>query len=449
MKDDVDDLIEAVPDLSIAQLSFNHPTPRWQERHSLHFYINYTAPQLSGFYHSIFWEKLIIQAAYHHESVLHGLVGLGSLHEGVVQAQSRAQLESSPQYLTALKHLNKAISALRHETKQVQSDQRVVLALCVLLTTFEAFQGRTSEAMTHASQGAKLIKARNGDPENIRETTPFPVGQNALAPILAHFNYHAAIYASADAEVIVDGRVELPAEFHSIDEAQNYLKMAKNAVTTLSVRIWRVPSDEERLEAVKMLSSYKPWLDQWKEVLDRFVDRERDDFTNLDVKRVLIITACHLFCVCAAISDHTAQTPLPYAASSHLFPQMIELCEACARIPAPPLPSVTNSAYRYLSYGLWIHEPLFIMKTFAVDPEIRRRAEAVLVMSEHPDSIDHAGPTAMPDTPVFADHEGARVIAGAKRNELDRFFWRRIVTKTGSIERYERGENTEHTATHS
>ncbi|KAK5442590.1 hypothetical protein LTS15_011014 [Exophiala xenobiotica] len=52
-----------------------------QEHRSLVFFCQRTGPEWSGWRDAAFWNKLILQACYLNQSILHGVVALGALHE--------------------------------------------------------------------------------------------------------------------------------------------------------------------------------------------------------------------------------------------------------------------------------------------------------------------------------------------------------------------------------
>ena len=52
-----------------------------KERRCFDFFLNRTAPQLSGFWDSDFWGCLILQATHHQSAIRHAVLALGALHE--------------------------------------------------------------------------------------------------------------------------------------------------------------------------------------------------------------------------------------------------------------------------------------------------------------------------------------------------------------------------------
>jgi hypothetical protein len=103
-------------------------------RRSFAFFTHRTSPQLAGFFGSDFWERLVLQAAYHESAVRHAIVAIGSLHElvehqtGITDATRAFALE---QYNLAIRELLLPLS---------QGGERrvdVCLISCILFTCFE------------------------------------------------------------------------------------------------------------------------------------------------------------------------------------------------------------------------------------------------------------------------------------------------------------------------
>lgn len=128
----------------------------WRERHSLGFFISCTVPQLSGPFHSEFWQRAVVQASYHEPIVLHGIIALGALHEEMLRPR-----ESSRVSLTAfaLQQCNLAISPLvaKLESELCRTDERVIITACVLLATIELLQARLEDFAAHLKQARKLL----------------------------------------------------------------------------------------------------------------------------------------------------------------------------------------------------------------------------------------------------------------------------------------------------
>lgn len=114
----------------------NHAS--WQSNHSFAFFIQWTCPQLAGFFGSDFWEHFTLQAAYHEPAVRYALVAIGSLHElsgspiPLADADKAYPLE---QYSLAIRSLLNRSSVAIEGGGSVDVD--ICLILCILFTCFE------------------------------------------------------------------------------------------------------------------------------------------------------------------------------------------------------------------------------------------------------------------------------------------------------------------------
>lgn len=98
-----------------------------------------TCPQQAGFFGSDFWERLVLQAAYHEPAILHAIVAIGSLHE-VLERQTvikdAAKIFALEQYGLAMKDL------LVPLTQTGERGVDVCLIACILFTCFEVWTNR-------------------------------------------------------------------------------------------------------------------------------------------------------------------------------------------------------------------------------------------------------------------------------------------------------------------
>lgn len=109
-----------------------HASP--QAHRSFAFFVHRTCPQLAGFFGSDFWERGVLQAAYHEPAIRHAIVAIGSLHELFEHNVTMVQANR----IFALEQYNLAISKLlvpitRSEDRGVD----VCLISCILFTCVE------------------------------------------------------------------------------------------------------------------------------------------------------------------------------------------------------------------------------------------------------------------------------------------------------------------------
>ena len=134
------------------------PNPLWdargggEERRCLDFFVNRTAIQLSGFWGSSFWDRLIIRATHHEPAIKYAVLALGSLHERF-EAGDRSVLNpvwGEMEGGFALKKYNQAIQQLIKPTNKGQRAVDVCLIACMLFACFEV------------SRPIRLCKLRGG-----------------------------------------------------------------------------------------------------------------------------------------------------------------------------------------------------------------------------------------------------------------------------------------------
>ena len=398
------DLRSAASSLTIDQLSFTSPTVRWNERHSFHFFVNFTAPQVAGPFGSIFWQQMVIQAAYKEPAILHALIGLGSLHQGIVQSSSQTDLERHPKYQFALRHINHALKNTRTENEKDHRPPslRMILTLCIILTTFEALQGRFDDVLKHTIQGLRLFgtskAALEGQTGNKAvDDRPFPVTPTALTSVFAYYSSFTTAMTGMLVPVLMNAQRPLPSRFCSIAEAQLIFDDAKNAITMLFILVSRHPRAEERLAFAKELRGYRAWLERWKDALDAFTEREQTRFTTDDIRAVLILRANYLYCLIASSLDYRSINPASaaerFGKMENLLKEMVDICETVVKMESKPaLPTVISTKNAYFSYGLWLTESLFIASTFSTDPQTKQRAGMILMQYPRPEALTYCGP---------------------------------------------------------
>jgi len=347
---------------------------------------------------------MILQAAYKDRPILHALIGLGSLHEGIVQSTSQADLERNPRYHFALRHVNNAIKSMRGDSNSREAKSpslRLVLTLCILLTTFEAFQGRSTDVLKHTLQGIKLFDSTRytlEEPAGSRsEAQPSPV---SISSLQSAFAYYASFYSTITgqlAPVLMNARVDLPPRFSSLSEAQVYFFDAKNAIT---MSIWlavRHPSAEMRQHYERELQLYSCWIEQWRKSFEAFLAIEHTRFDAADTKQALILRANYLYTFITTNLDCNGMMPSNalerYAVFQPRILEMLEICEEVARSEErPQMPTQVTAKNSYFSYGIWITESLYVASVYSPDPETRQRAGAIFMTNARPEALIHCGP---------------------------------------------------------
>lgn len=103
-------------------------------KRSFAFFLQRTCPQQAGFFGSEFWERFVLQAAYHEPAIRHGVIAIGSLHE-MLECQPEGISRSDMRWTFALEQYNLAIRNLLKEGSKPKVD--VCIITCILFTCFE------------------------------------------------------------------------------------------------------------------------------------------------------------------------------------------------------------------------------------------------------------------------------------------------------------------------
>lgn len=110
-----------------------------EERRCFDFFLNRTAPQLSGFWESNFWSCLILQATHHQPALRHAVLALGSLHERFEAGDMSVMnpIWDRGEGGFALKQYNQAIQQLIKPASEGHQAVDVCLIACLLFACFE------------------------------------------------------------------------------------------------------------------------------------------------------------------------------------------------------------------------------------------------------------------------------------------------------------------------
>ena len=112
--------------LSLFRLDTKWSRRNWRERHSLNFFVNFSAPQMAGFFDSAFWQRMVIQTSFHEPAILHAITAIGALHESIMQRAFADEKRKTQAMEFALGQCNRAITQL---TRSNPTGQNTRLAL--------------------------------------------------------------------------------------------------------------------------------------------------------------------------------------------------------------------------------------------------------------------------------------------------------------------------------
>lgn len=382
----------------------------WRERHSLNFFVNFSAPQMAGFFDSTFWQRMVIQTSYQEPAILHAITAIGALHECIMLRAFADEKRKARAIEFALDQCNKAISCLTSRQAAITNmdsedggqsihNSRLALTTCVLFTCFEAMQGRCDSAVNHALQGRRLLQA-TGRP-NVTSMSPAEEDDlEQMRPIVERLEVQATALLDKGRRPEIDTSDQTPPlppiEYvFSLDHAHNTLHTALNSVMRFMQGFHpTAPRDHIAVTMAEKYLRYAPWFAKWEAAFTAYLADRREQMSNMDLKRAMVLKANHLVGTMLASVDQSAG-PVAYDAYEAEFRAIVDLArEVLASFSCPPLPTLTggSSGTPYLSFSLWVTDPLWMAISRCRNPSIRQAAFTLLSQNPRQEGIWHAGP---------------------------------------------------------
>lgn len=376
----------------------------WRERHSLNFFVNFSAPQMAGFFAISFWQRMVIQASYHEPAILHAITAIGALHEAILQHSLVGEKRKAQAMEFALSQCNRSIVSLtrgkRGKCGSMVSDPKLALTTCVLFTCFEAMQGRCDSAVNHALQGRRLLQAI-GRP-NVVSMTPSEEDElEQMRPLVERLEVQATALLDKCQRPEVDTSDQTaplpPIEYiFSLDHAHGTLHTALNSVMRFMQGFHpTAPRDHIAITIAEKYLRYSPWFQRWETAFTAFLSEKREFMSSTDLKRAMVLKANHLVGTMLASVDQSAG-PVAYDAYEAEFKAIVDLSrEVLATFSCPPLPTLSDRTRGtpYLSFSLWVTDPLWMAISRCRNPNIRQAAFTLLSQNPRQEGIWHAGPS--------------------------------------------------------
>ncbi|GIZ48626.1 hypothetical protein CKM354_001167800 [Cercospora kikuchii] len=378
----------------------------WRERHCLNFFVNFSAPQMAGFFDSAFWQRMVIQTSYHEPAIRHAITAIGALHECIMQRAFADDKQKAKAMEFALNQCNKAIACLTAEEGYEQDpnrrripSSRLALTTCVLFTCFEAMQGRCDSAVNHALQGRRLMQSTG----RAAITSMSPAEEDdieQMRPLVERLEVQATALLDKGRRPEIDTSGQTPPlppidYIFSLEHAHNTLHTALNSVMRFMQGFHpTAPRDHIAVTMAEKYLRYAPWFSQWEQAFTAFLSDQRDYMSNMDLKRAMVLKANHLVGTMLASVDQSAG-PVAYDAYEAEFRAIVDLArEVLASFSCPPLPTLSgpNSGTPYLSFSLWVTDPLWMAISRCRNPTIRQSAFTLLSRNPRQEGIWHAGP---------------------------------------------------------
>jgi len=124
---------------------------------------SYSTADLSGYFPSDFWNRLILQHSHYDTSIKDAIIAIGALYKSIEVAQdSKIRLNTKSAHLehfeSAIRHYQKALRSQRRTFEIGRPQLRTSLISCLLFICFEALQGDHHSVVRQILCGVHLLQ---------------------------------------------------------------------------------------------------------------------------------------------------------------------------------------------------------------------------------------------------------------------------------------------------
>jgi hypothetical protein len=316
-----------------------------QVQHSLQFFIRHSAPQLSGYFDSPFWQQMLLQSGFQSPAVTHAIAAIGALHEKLLAGADKKELGNPRKCSFALEQCNQSIQHLTKPIDGSNPDLKLLLTTCILMGAFAAELSQVSLMMKRLQTQKKGLLAKHylivGEDLGVGDGPPsayFETLQEARISLAGMINQHSIF-------------------FLDLDLNDDFYEMIRNSATRCS--------------------SQAAWLEAWERAFSQLLARKQTKLTPSERRGAMVLKAHHLVCEILSNVDFSKGT-LGWDRFQSSFTAIADLAEAV--LEASPESTTSRSdgyssnAGTKLCFSLGILDPLYEVCARCRDPLLRRRA---------------------------------------------------------------------------
>lgn len=264
------------------------PTPYVESPHepqALEFFFLRSAPQLSGFFGSAFFQGSILRLSLSEPSIRQAMAAIGALQtQSVMEESGTSKMMSAPNFHLQL--YNRSIRAIMEKIATGPGALPLVAAANVLFICLEMLQGNIAAVEVHTKNGMDLVRTwreRNREPVKPwgqKYTSPeMNFMESEIVPLISLFNGHQIRNGVGKrANILLNpaddlGGPVLPSHFDTVLEA------AAGIIDIYSLNL--EDNGQENKDHLHELSSRAQRnFEQWMHGLDDLVSRQKHVWTK-------------------------------------------------------------------------------------------------------------------------------------------------------------------------
>ena len=366
--------------LGIIQLDRTWPGTL-REKESLHFFSVISAPELSGFLDTKFWQQLLLQATHSDDAIKHAVAALGASHEYALRRQaSRLNTETDGLRPFGIRQCNKAINNLLRPSKGSKEGKLIrALTLSILFASFESLSGNSEAAIPHVIHARKLLETCKKCHFEANIMHDFPVNLDSIKPLVSHYEVQIGsyVYDHEPDRTLEKFDLTTPLEFHTVGEARIPLGQS---IAEFGLAIYNFKRQDARhnVEAIAQCKAdYVAWLHKWDAAFTTFLDRNRSNFDRrfLDGCRLL---KAHQLAASAFVGVAYGQGESAWSAYTPEFRSIIELITTMTENLPKRGMAVLAPQLSYLSSTMGMTEPLYLAATRCTDLTVAHSARELM-----------------------------------------------------------------------
>ncbi|PQE13475.1 putative UPC2 Regulatory involved in control of sterol uptake protein [Rutstroemia sp. NJR-2017a WRK4] len=278
-----------------------HISGTTEEKRSFEFFLRNTAAELSGYYDSSFWERLVLAACAQKPSLRHAVIALGALHEdfsrkGMVPSIPPAE---DPNHPFAMKQYGKAMGALRRSLANGKEDPLTALMSCILFFCFDSLRGWFESAMAHLQSGLGILRDMR------RSSTGNHIVEDSIAPLFKRLSIQSIVYVEtkskndkmAFARKLIDAseqEIIILEEFEGLKEARNALDQAADGLFS-AFYMWDadIPFVSQPPESLALFNKYASQLSLWNLAFTKFMASKSKILASRELQAAALLKIHH------------------------------------------------------------------------------------------------------------------------------------------------------------
>lgn len=196
----------------------------YAERRSFHYLKERAIYDISGYFESEFWDRLVLQISHKEPTVRHALLALSSLCESYNSQDATGYDDKSCEQFS-LQQYNTAVRLLANYLSMPQSRLDVVLTSCLVFIWIEFIRNDFDAGLSHLNGGMRILDDFR-QPDKSPDLSPQRIDSSLLS-VFSRLKMQATVYGSPTSELIPGGdediREAVPTSVSSIEQARNSL----------------------------------------------------------------------------------------------------------------------------------------------------------------------------------------------------------------------------------